>query len=187
MDVILAVITSILIFLTFRVLEGKFPSFSFTILNLIRSRFEWKYVSLSIIVPFIGSLLFGIIHKTFIPAAYTIPGFLASLLIIWPFFRNPEGIPSEMQMEKQRTYIIYLFFIASFTLVSYIGGFIGNNGLTSLLSLSQGIRDGLWIVILGAFITHFAHRFLNKHTIVVKPTPKTDLKLPRENNQPLKT
>jgi len=100
MDIILALITSIIIYLSFRVLEAKFPQFNFTIVELIHGKFNIKNIVVSIVIPFAVTLVFGIIYNTKIPAAYTIPGFLAALLIVWPYFRNPESIPAEMQMEK---------------------------------------------------------------------------------------
>lgn len=183
MDIILAFITSVLIYLSFKALEAKYTPFDFTILELIHGRFNLRNISLSIAIPFAITLVFGIIHTTIIPAAYTIPGFLAAILIVYPYFKNPESIPPEMQMERERAYIVYLFFVASFTLFSYLGGYVGSRGVP-LLPSGQGIIDGFWIVLFGAMFTHFAHRFLNKK-FPGNPIKKADVSLPGDDSKPL--
>ena len=101
MDIILAVITSVMIYLSFKALEAKYTPFDFTILELIHGRFNMRNIALSIAIPFAITLIFGVIHSTVIPAAYTIPGFLAAIMIVYPYFKNPESIPREMQMERK--------------------------------------------------------------------------------------
>ena len=187
MDIILALTVALIIYLSFRVLEGKLPQFNFTILELVHGGFDIKNIGVSIVIPFSISYVFGLIYETTIPAVYIIPGFLAALLMVWPYFKNPEVIPPEMQMGKERTYLVYLFFVVSFTLTAYLGGYIGSQGLPSFLLSSQGLKDGFWIVLFGAIFTHFAHRFLNKK-ILQKPTPKkTDVNLSPEDTKPLDT
>ena len=185
MDIILALITSVLIFLSFKALEAKYTPFDFTILELIHGRFNIKNIALSITIPFAIALVFGIIHSTVIPAAYTIPGFIAGILIVYPYFKNPESIPPEMQMERERAYIVYLFFVASFTLFSYLGGYIGSRGLPFLPS-GQGIIDGFWAVLFAAIISQLSHRYLSPKFPGIH-FKKADVSLPKDDSKPLQT
>lgn len=186
MGIILALFTSIVIYLAFKVLETRFVQFNFTFHELILGNFNIKNTLTAIIIPFAAALIFGLIYESAIPAVYTIPGFLAAILIVWPYFRNPENIPENMQLERERAYIVYLFFIVSFTLFSYLGGYVGSQGLPSFLPSTRGIVDGFWIVVFGALFTHFAHKFLNRK-LPPQSIKKTDVNIPKEDSKPLQT
>ena len=187
MDIILALIIALIIYLSFRMLEGKLPQFNLTILDLVHGGFDVKSTVASIVIPFSISYVFGLIYKTTIPAAYAIPGFLAALLMVWPYFKNPEVIPPEMQMGKERAYVVYLFFVVSLALMSYLGGYIGSQGLSSFLPSNQGIKGEFWSVLFGAIFTHFAHRFLNNKNPQKPTVKKTDVNLSPEDTKPLDT
>lgn len=112
-----------------------------------------------------------------------VPGLLASLLIVWPFIRSPESVPEQTRMAKQRSFAVYLFFVMSITLFSYIGGYIGSRGLTIHLPATS-IIDDFWSVTFGAFLAQVALRFLNPGT----PAPqKTDTTLSPDETKPLET
>lgn len=187
MDIILAFIIALIIYLSFRVLEEKLPQFNFTIFELVHGGFDIKNIGVSIVIPFSISYVFGLIYETTIPAAYTIPGFLAALLMVLPYFKNPQVIPPELQMGKERAYLVYLFFIVSFALIAYLGGYIGSQGLPSFLLSSQGLKDGFWIVLFGTIFTYFAQRFLNNKNPQKPAAKKTDVNLSPEETKPLDT
>jgi len=186
-DIILALTVALIIYLSFRVLEGKLPQFNFTILELVHGGFDIKNIGVSIVIPFSISYVFGLIYETTIPAVYIIPGFLAALLMVWPYFKNPEVIPPEMQMGKERAYVVYLLFVVSLSLISYLGGYVGSQGLSSFLPSGQGIKDEFWSVLIGAIFTHFAHRFLNNKNPQKPTLKKTDVNLSPEDTKPLDT
>ena len=92
-----------------------------------------------------------------------------------------------MQMGKERAYVVYLLFVVSLSLISYLGGYVGSQGLSSFLPSDQGIEDGFWIVLLGAIFAHFAHRFLNNKNPQKPTAKKTDVNLSSEDTKPLDT
>lgn len=184
MDLVLGLAVGSVIYFCFRGLESKFSLLNLTTLELVHARANLKSITASILVPFIISLVFGLLYETKIPSTYTIPGLIASLVIVWPFLRNPQSVPEQTRMAKQRSFAVYLFFVMSIALFSYIGGYIGSKGLT-LNQLSAGtIIDDFWIVLFGAFLSQLALRFLNLGT----PAPqKADTTLSPDDTKPLET
>ncbi len=117
--------------------------FSFTeIIHGIHRSISWPAIAIRFAIPVLVGLVLGISiteEPVLISAA---AAFTGAFLLVWPIFLRPEITDAALYARRTELFLIYLMFIAAYTMLGMGGGQLGSYLRTALTPVFEGEQIG---------------------------------------------